>query len=414
MAPGAEGKFLLFVLDGMADRPCPELGGRTPLEAAPTPVMDRLAREGAVGLLRTIPEGCAPGSEVANLAILAYDPRVINPGRGVLEAASMGIALGPRTLALRANLVTLEDGRMADHSAGHIASEEARELIEALNARLATAETRLHPGVSYRHLLTIEGGSAALACTPPHDILGREFAPHLPRATAPEGEAACALLLRLMAASQPILRDHPVNARRRGAGKPPAASIWPWSPGTAPRIPSLSERFGVRGAVISAVDLIRGIGVLAGMRVIAVPGATGMPDTDYEGKADAAVAALDESDLVYVHVEGTDEAGHMGDPAVKARAIEWCDRRLIGRALALLAARGLIARTRIAVLPDHFTPCALRTHDPAPVPFLIWGAGTAPAGTAAFNETAAREGSLGLREGIDFMGLLLGREARPR
>ncbi len=410
MAGGADRKFLVFVLDGMADRPCGELGGRTPLEAAPTPVMDRLAREGAVGLLKTIPDGCAPGSEVANLAIFSYDPRTSNPGRGVLEAASMGIALGPRTMAMRANLVALDGGRMADHSAGHITSEEARELIDALNAHLATADVRLHPGVSYRHLLTIEGGSAALACTPPHDILGKEFAPHLPRAAAREGEATCALLLRLIAASQPILRDHPVNARRRAAGKAPAASLWPWSPGTAPRIPSFTERFGVRGAVISAVDLIRGIGVLAGMRVIEVPGATGLPETDYEGKAEAAVAALAELDLAYVHIEGTDEAGHMGDPALKARAIEYCDRRLIGHALALLETCGLRARTRIAVLPDHFTPCALRTHDPAPVPFLIWGAGTAPAGTEVFSEAAAREGSLGLREGVDLMQLLLGAE----
>ncbi len=410
MAAPAGRKYIVFLLDGMADRPCPALDGRTPLAAAPTPVMDRLAREGAVGLLKTIPDGCSPGSEVANLAVLSYDPRTSNPGRGVLEAASMGVPLDPRTMAMRANLVTIDGTRITDHSSGHVTSEEARELIEALNAALASAGVRLHPGVSYRHLLTIEGGSAALTCTPPHDILDREYAQYLPRANAPEAEPTRALLQRLIDASQPILRDHPVNARRRAAGKAQALSLWPWSPGTTPSIAKFHDLYGVRGAVISPVDLVRGIGALAGMHVIEVPGATGLPETNYEGKAEAAVAALQELDFVYVHIEGTDEAGHMGDPVLKMRAIEYCDRRLIRYALALLEARGLLAKTRVAVLPDHYTPCEIRTHDPTPVPFLIWGAGVARGGTEVFTEDAARDGALGLRDGPEFMPLFLERE----
>ncbi len=404
-------RFLVFLLDGAADWPCEEFGGATPLEAAETPVLDRLAREGSAGTLKTIPNGCAAGSEVANLCILSYDPRTANPGRGVLEAAAMGVELPAEAVALRANLITIEDGAIVDHSAGHITSEEACEIIESLgrlqHQLLRTGTVRLYPGVSYRHLLVLAAGSPAVACTPPHDVLGQPHAEHLPRAENAAGEETAAILRDLIAASQEILPEHAVNQRRLRAGKRPANSLWPWAPGRSPQIDSFTDRFGLRGAVISAVDLVRGLGRLAGMSVIEVPGATGLPETNYEGKAAAAVNALTEHDFVYVHVEGTDEAGHAGDPALKRTAVQYCDQRLVGHAITVLEQQGLLARTRIAVLPDHFTPCAIRTHDPTPVPFLLWGPGVKPDTTEAFTEKACLRGSLGLREGTDFISLLL-------
>ncbi len=402
-------KYLIFVLDGMADLPCPELGGKTPLEAADTPQLDRLAREGACGLLQTVPERCAPGSEVANLSILSYDPETKNPGRGVLEAASMGLELDPDSITMRTNLVSMENGTITDHSAGHISSEEAAQLIEALNDTLDVTGIMLYPGVSYRHILTIKGGSERVECTPPHDILTQLYEPHLPRALDQEGGETAALLCKVILRSQELLKNRPVNLARRQAGKRTADSLWPWSPGRKPSIAPIHHRFGLTGAVISAVDLIKGIGKLAGLEVLTVPGATGLPETNYEGKAEAAADALDLHDFVYVHVEGPDEAGHAGDPELKRRAIAWSSQRLIGRALDLLTERGLRNRTTIAVLPDHFTPCELRTHDRMPVPYLISGGAVRPDHVTAFSEKNAAGGALGLSKGTEFLGRLFGR-----
>jgi len=405
-------RFLLFLLDGAADRPCPELGGKTPLEAASKPVIDRLAREGALGLLKTVPDSCPPGSEAANLAIFSYDPRSSNPGRGVLEAASMGIDLRVDEVAFRVNLITIEGDRITDHSSGHITSAESREIIEFLNRELRTRplfkSIVLYPGVSYRHLLVVRGGSTRVACTPPHDILEKGWSEYLPRAQSPAAEETAALLRELVVASQALLADHPVNSRRREKGFRPAASLWPWAGGRPPSLPSFRERFGLTGAVISAVDLVKGIGRIAGLDVVDVPGATGLPDTNYEGKAEYAVEALRDHDLLYVHVEGPDEAGHAGDPELKTRALEYCDRRLVGHALEKLEERKLLPSTRIAILPDHFTPCATRTHDSTPVPFLIHGPGVESDETTVFSEAEAEKGRFGLLEGTDFMKLFVG------
>lgn len=401
-------KFLIILLDGSADWPCPQLGGKTPLENADAEVLHRLAAQGALGRLATIPAECKPGSEVANLCILSYDPRTCDPGRGVLEAASMGIPLRDDTLAMRANLVSFEGDLMLDHSAGHISSEEAAALLATLNEALGTDAIQLHPGVSYRHVLTFRGGSDQVACTPPHDILGQPYGAHLPEPATSEGGGTADKLQALMTASQNILRDHPVNKARLASGKNQADSLWFWSPGKTPAITSFKGKFGLKAAVISAVDLVKGIGRLAGMTVIDVPGATGLADTNYEGKCDAAVKALEDHDLVYVHLEGPDEAGHAGDPDLKTRAIQWASSRLIGNALDQLQRRGLLAATRVAVLPDHYTPCEIRTHHGAPVPFLIAGPGVKADAAARFTEAESDRGRLGLKNGVDFISLLTG------
>jgi len=406
-------RYLVFLLDGASDRPCPQLGGKTPLEAAQTPTFDHLARRGAQGLLETVPPECHPGSEVANLSILGYDPRTANPGRGVLEAASMGIRLHPNGVVFRVNLITVEVDLITDHSADHITSEEARVLLEYLEPGLQEAlhepGLRLHPGVSYRHVLTLEHGSSEVDCTPPHDILGRPWRDHLPRPRKPEAEETAQLLRLLIEYSQSLLAGHPVNKERRAAGLRPATSLWPWAPGKQPSLVPFARLHRMKGAVISAVDLIKGIGRLIGMTVIEVPGATGQPETNYEGKAEAAVQALKDHRFVYVHVEGVDEAGHTGDPDLKLRTIEYCDRRLVGRALSLLETEGASFKVRIAVLPDHATPCEIRTHDRSPVPLLLWGEGIEADRTSRFTEREAAGGRLGLRPGTDFLKLLTDR-----
>jgi 2,3-bisphosphoglycerate-independent phosphoglycerate mutase len=323
-------KYLIILGDGMADEPIGELGNKTPLEAAVKPSMDRLAALGRCGRLDTIPKGMHPGSEIANLSVLGYDVPAVFEGRGVLEAASMGVELEPGDLALRCNLICLEENRIKNHSAGHISSGEAAEIIAFLAMKMGNDRIRFYPGVSYRHLLVIKGGHKGLACTPPHDVMGTPFREVMVHPLVEEASSTASLLNYLIVRSRYLLEEHPVNLKRVAEGKDPASCIWPWSPGYRPQMPTLSALYGIGpSAVISAVDLIQGIGVYAGMKVIRVEGATGLYDTNYEGKAEAALEALREHDLVYVHVEASDEAGHEGNPRLKTRTIEYLDQRLL-------------------------------------------------------------------------------------
>jgi 2,3-bisphosphoglycerate-independent phosphoglycerate mutase len=360
-------KYIILVGDGMGDYPIPELGGKTPLEAAATPNLDELARRGELGLARTIPPGMEPGSDIANLSIMGYDPARDHTGRAPLEAAALGVKLAPEETAFRCNLVTLraEPGRlfMEDYAAGHITSEEARELIAALDAALGTDGRRFYPGVSYRHLLVWAEGRPEWRTYPPHDWTGKEVG-RLMVNDGPERP-----LWELIKASWPILQEHDLNQRRRAAGKRPANSIWLWGQGRAPKLPTLKKRFGLTGAVISAVDLIRGIGLYAGLTPIKVPGATGYLDTNYAGKVAAALDALKDKDLVFIHVEAPDEAGHSGDLALKLRAIQDFDAQVVGPLMAGLKSLG---DHRLLIMCDHLTPIAVKTHTPEPVPFVLY------------------------------------------
>lgn len=381
----------------MADEPVDELGGLTPLQYAKTPFMDKLAALGTTGRLKTVADGFHPGSEVANMAVLGYDLSRVYEGRGVLEAASMGVDLQPGEMAMRCNLVCIEGDILKNHSAGHISTAEAGQLIRFLNEKLGSDRVRFHTGVSYRHLLVVKGGDKRLDCTPPHDVPLQAFRPLLVKAQVEEAAETAALLNDLILRSQEILADHPVNRQRVAEGKDPANSIWPWSPGYRPAMQTLQEMYGIGGgAVISAVDLIRGIGVYAGLKVIEVAGATGLYDTHYEGKAEAALEALKTHDFVYLHVEASDEAGHEGDVALKVKTIEYLDSRLIRIIYQALQASG--EPVAIAVLPDHPTPCAIRTHTSVPVPFLIYKPGETPDAVTRFDEFAVREGKYGLLE----------------
>jgi 2,3-bisphosphoglycerate-independent phosphoglycerate mutase len=398
-------KYIVILADGMADHPIDKFGGKTPLMVARTPAIDRLCSQSRLGRLVTVPDDMPPGSEVANLAVLGYDVHKVYQGRGVLEAASMGIDLAPGDLAMRCNIICIENERIKNHSAGHISSGESLQLIEALNRELAAPSIRFHPGVSYRHLLVIRDGENDFDCTPPHDAPGTPFMDVMPRAKAGVSPTA-GLLSGLIVSSQAVLSSHPVNDRRRAQGKDPGNSIWPWSAGHRPQMKSLRELYGLSGAVISAVDLIHGIGIYAGLEAIHVPGATGLHDTNYEGKAAAACAALSGTDFVFLHVEASDEAGHEGDAGLKVRTIESLDRRLV---------RPIVARTAamkdpvaIALLPDHATPCAVRTHTRDAVPFLIRRPGEKADGIGEFNEETCRGGSHGLLQGDGFIRALLG------
>ena len=394
-------KHIIILGDGMSDLPVERLGGRTPLQVARKPHIDRLAREGRCGLLATIEDEVPTGSEAANLAVMGYDPRQVLQGRGVLEAAAMGVAVGDDDMAMRCNLICLEDGRIKNHSAGHISSEESAEIFETLQRELGTADLRFHSGVSYRNLFVGRGLDPRLTCTPPHDHPGEAVGPLMIQPAAPEARATAELLNDLTRRSWAILHDHPVNLRRRAAGKDPGNSIWLWSPGRRPTMWTFPERFGVHGAVISAVDLIRGIGIYAGLEMRMVEGATGLWDTNYEGKADACLAALEGLDFCYVHVEAPDEAGHEGNLELKIRTIEDLDARLVGRIVEGLARRG--TQAVIAVLPDHPTPVEQRIHVRAPVPFLIRDPRLAPDAVQAYDEAGCAAGSYGLLRGDGFI-----------
>ena len=399
-------KYIIILGDGMADQPEVEHGGLTPLMAAHIPHIDKLAELGRCGLLNTIPANLHPGSEVANLAVLGYDVEAVFEGRGVIEAASMGVQLDDGDLALRCNLICIADQKIKNHSAGHVSTPEARELIKYLDDHLGSDRIYFYPGVSYRHLLVIKGGDKSLNCTPPHDVPGAPVADVLPSATNQAGTATAALLLELIDKSRQLLEAHPVNLKRLQDGKDMANSIWPWSPGYKPVMKTLKEMFGLKsGAVISAVDLIQGIGVYAGLDVIKVAGATGLYDTNYEGKAQAAVEALKTHDFVYLHVEASDEAGHQGDYDLKVKTIEYLDQRIVKFLIEETAK--MAEPVAIAVLPDHPTPWKLKTHTRDAVPFLIYKPGNTPDSVTRYDEIAARDGSYGLLESRHLMRELL-------
>lgn len=389
----------------MADYPVEALGGKTPLMAANTPSIDKLARLGRSGRLQTVPPDMHPGSEIANMGVLGYDVKRVYEGRGVLEAASMGVDLEAGDMAMRCNLICIENGILKNHSAGHIGTGEAHELIELLEQELGTETVKFYPGVSYRHLLVYKGGNKDIDCTPPHDVPGTPFRDVMIRHSGDDSSTAN-LLNGLILKSQEILAKHPVNLKRISEGKDPANSIWPWSPGYRPRMETLEELYGITGAMISAVDLLYGIGVYAGMKVIKVEGSTGLYTTNYEGKAKAAIEALRDVDLVYLHIEASDEAGHEGDYVLKTRTIEYLDKRVVKYILEEVEKTD--ADVAIALLPDHFTPCALRTHTHDPVPFIIYRPGDKPDNVTSYDEESAKDGSYGLLKGNEFMLALLG------
>lgn len=388
----------------MADEPCESLGGLTPLEAADTPAMDRLAASGRTGLLHTVPSGFQPGSEIAHLSLLGYNLPEVFEGRGTLEAASMGVDIEPGEVAMRCNLVCITpDGILKNHSSGHISTEEASQLIDYLNEKLGDGRARFYPGVSYRHVLKIRNGDKRIDCTPPHDVPGTPAEEVMPRPLAAEAREMTDYVSRLIRESQKILPSHPVNLRRIAEGKDPATSIWPWSPGFKPAMKTLGELFGIRkGYVISAVDLIRGLGVYAGLEPIDVEGATGLYDTNYEGKLQAAIDALrNDADFVFLHIEASDEAGHEGDALLKKRTIENLDHRVVGPLMEAL--KDFKEDVAVALLPDHPTPCHIRTHTASPVPFIIWRPDIEADSVRSYTEKSAARGGYGHMSGDEFI-----------
>jgi len=399
-------KYIIVIGDGMADYPVARLDGKTPLMAAHKPSIDKIARDGRCGQLVTVESDMPPGSEVANLTVLGYDPKTCHQGRGVLEAASLGVALTNSDIAMRGNLICVKDGKIKNHSAGHISTEEARQLISVLDAHLGTETIHFFTGFSYRHLLVLSQGSPDLVCFPPHDNVGRQIKDVLVRARMPEAQPTADLLNDLIIRSHEVLVEHPVNKKRQNAGKDPANYIWPWSPGRKPRMDTLQERYGVKGAVISAVDLIKGTAIYAGMDVIHVAGATGLWDTNYEGKADACIHTLDNHDFVYCHVEATDEASHSKDLGLKIKTIEYLDQRLIARILRGIEAKNIEAV--VAVLPDHATPVEYGNHVKDPVPVAIKDPRMPADSVTVFDERAVCNGALGLMHGSQFIKTVLG------
>ncbi len=396
-------KYLMIIGDGMADYPVKELGGETPLQSANHPNMDWLAERGVCGLARTIPKGMGPNTDVAILSILGYNPKLLEIGRGPLEAASMGVSLGEHEVALRFNIVTEENGVLKDYSAGHISTKDAAVLVSALNDSLGEPNVRFYSGISYRHLLVLGSKySKDVTCFPAHDVTGRRIAEIPVRPKKPGAMQTATLLNDLIARSQTILSNHAVNEKRKQEGKPLANMIWPWGPGRRPRIHTLREKYGFSSAVISAVDVVNGMGRYAGMDVITVPGATGFIDTNYEGKADYALQAFREHDFVLVHVEAPDEAGHIGDPRLKIKTIEDLDRRLLGRIL-----EGIKGEFSIAVMSDHLTPIPVRTHTDDPVPFLFYCSVNERKGSRSFNEVSASRGPLRIRKGYRLLDRFL-------
>ena len=399
-------KTIIILGDGMADEPIDALGGKTPMQYAQTPYMDQLARLGVTGRLKTVADGFHPGSEVANMAILGYDLPTVYEGRGVLEAASIGYELQPGEMAMRCNLICVEGDILKNHSSGHITTEEADELIQFLNEQLGSDRIQFHTGVSYRHLLVIKDADKRLDCTAPLDVPLPPFHPLMVKAEVSDAQETADLLNELILKSQQILADHPINRKRMAEGKDPANSIWPWSPGYRPAMQTMQEMYGFKqGSVISAVDLIRGIGVYAGLKVIEVEGATGLYDTNYEGKAQAALEALKTDDFVYLHVEASDEAGHEGDVSLKIQTIENLDRRILRIIYEEL--NKWDEPVAIAVLPDHPTPCAIRTHTNTPVPFLIYKPGQTPDAVTCFDEVSVLNGKYGILENNEFIKELL-------
>lgn len=400
-------KHLIILGDGMADWAVPSLGNKTLLQYADTPYMDRLAKMGKTGMLKTVADGFHPGSEVANMSVMGYDLPTVYEGRGVLEAASIGVDLQPDDMAMRCNLVCVEGELLKNHSAGHISTEDADVLIKYLEEKLGSDKVHFYTGVQYRHLLVIKGGDKHVACVPPHDVPLKPFRPNLVKALRPEAEETAALLNDLIMKSQELLANHPLNLKRVTEGEDPANSIWPWSPGYRPKMEPLSDKYPSikKGSVITAVDLIRGIGHYAGLRCIDVEGATGLYNTNYEGKAQAAIEALKTDDFVYLHIEASDEAGHEGDVPLKLKTIEYLDHRAVGPIYE--AVKDWDEPVAIAVLPDHPTPCELRTHTAEPIPFLIYYPGIEPDNVSTYDEVACQKGEYGLLDKDEFMNLFM-------
>lgn len=400
-------KHLIILGDGMADWAVQSLGNKTLLQYADTPYMDRLAKMGKTGMLKTVADGFHPGSEVANMSVMGYDLPTVYEGRGVLEAASIGVDLQPDDMAMRCNLVCVEGELLKNHSAGHISTEDADVLIKYLEEKLGSDKVHFYTGVQYRHLLVIKGGDKHVACVPPHDVPLKPFRPNLVKALRPEAEETATLLNDLIMKSQELLANHPLNLKRVAEGKDPANSIWPWSPGYRPKMEPLSDKYPSikKGSVITAVDLIRGIGHYAGLRCIDVEGATGLYNTNYEGKAQAAIEALKTDDFVYLHIEASDEAGHEGDVPLKLKTIEYLDCRAVGPIYE--AVKDWDEPVAIAVLPDHPTPCELRTHTAEPIPFLIYYPGIEPDNVSTYDEVACQKGEYGLLDKDEFMNLFM-------
>ena len=406
-------KYIIILGDGMADEPIASLGNKTPLQAAKTPSIDNLAMMGRCGMLDTIPTGFAPGSEIANLSVLGYDLNSVYEGRGVLEAASMGVEIEDDEIAMRCNLICIENGKIKSHSAGHISTEEAGELIDFLQKKLGDESVSFYPGVSYRHLLKLKSGNKHLKCTPPHDVPGTSFSSVMIQALTPEAQPTAEFLNELILKSQDFLENHPINIKRASQGKEKANSIWPWSPGNRPQMQRMTDIYPIKsGSVISAVDLIKGIGVYAGLKNIDVEGATGLYTTNYEGKARAAIEALKTDDFVFLHIEASDEAGHEGDVQLKIKTIEYLDSRIVKPILEELLTWH--EPVTIALLPDHPTPCAIRTHTNTPVPFIIYRTDNVPDKVVVYDEFSCQEGSYGLLKGSEFIEEVIAPPTSPK
>ena len=386
-------KHIIILADGMADYPVERLGGKTPLQYAHTPYMDLLAKEGRCGMMNTVPTGFPPGSEVANTAILGYNLNEVYEGRGPLEAASIGYEMQPGDLAMRCNIIALEDGKIKNHHGNHLTTEEGRKLINLLNQQLGTEQIQFIPGIQYRHLLIIKGGNKDITCNPPHDHPDQPWQPLLPTANTRQAQETAELLNRLILQSQELLSSLNSHLSTLNSN----LSIWPWSPGYRPHMVPLTTTFPQirQGSVITAVDLIRGIGHYAGLKTIDVEGATGLYDTNYEGKAQAAIDALSgDDDFVFLHLEASDEAGHDGDLDLKIKTIENLDRRIV-KPIYEFAISSLTSQLSISILPDHPTPVELRTHVAEPVPVLIWHQDITPDEVPTFDEISCHQGSLG-------------------
>ena len=399
-------KYIIFLGDGMADEPLGELGGKTPLEAAKTPNMDRIAREGQSGTFLTLPEGFPTSSDVANLSVLGYDLSQCYTGRGPLEAGAQGINLAENQIAFRCNLITVKDGLIEDYSGGHISNDDARELMTSLEEKFGTGDVRFYPGVSYRNLMILTGEqfSADLDYHKPDSSHGMKWKEILIKPLSDKAKYTADFVNDLTRRSEAFLENHPANKRRIAQRNAPGNLIWPWSPGGKPALAPFEKKYGKKGAVISAVDVIFGIAYFAGMEQIKIPGATGFIDTDYEGKAEAAVNALKKNDFVYLHVESTDEVGHMGDLSLKIKTIEDFDRRCIGHFFQCF--KGEITA---AVLPDHPVPVKLRKHTRTPVPVSLMSPGLKPDGVQYYNEKECVKGALGFMKGDELMKKIFSR-----
>lgn len=391
-------KYAIIIPDGAADEPLEQFGNKTVLETAVTPNMDTVSREGRQGIVRTVPDGMEPGSDIAQMTLLGYDPRRYYTGRAPIEAVARDIKLSEDDWVFRCNLVTIVDGKMEDHSAGHISTEEASALINELNERFGNEHTRFYTGVSYRHLVVFKGRDFDVRTYPPHDHIGTAVEKILPRGKGSE------TLVDLMARSQVLFANHDVNKVRKDLGENQVSSIWLWGQGRKARMESFKKRFGIRGAVITAVDLVRGLSKLIGFDLIDVPGATGFVDTNYKGKGSAAVEALGKYDLVFVHVEAPDEASHNGNAEMKKKAVEQIDKCIVGPVLEALRR---YESWRILVMPDHPTPVSSKAHSAEPVPFAMAGTGISGILQAGFSEANAAKSGFRVDNGFELMEYFL-------